>query len=261
MSSSNQLRTILMESHKRYSKERDIILRESRDTAIIFQSTPSGHGNFHPLSYSAIQSNPKWAVRLEKQHSHFPDSDVKELDSSSSSDALLMNIFCHPKLTTWTGPLKLLGLDSWSTPEFGWDPKFPNETTGRSTECDMRVGDVIFEAKLTETDFQSKHIDVVRRYPNVTELFDLSLLSTSDGQVRNYQLIRNIVAASVHSLRFTLLVDARRPDLIRELLLTLLALNDRELASRCAFLTWQELVESLGQELREFLELKYAFGQ
>jgi Restriction Endonuclease associating with ARP len=259
MNLSGNLRSILHRSHEQYVQETTATVREERKSAVLFKASGTTHGNFHPASYVAIRENHSWARRLEKHHSHFPGGDVMELDSSNSSDALLMNIFCHPDTRSLVGLLKLLGLETWRTPEFGWDPGFPNETNPMKTECDMRLGDMIVEAKLTESDFQSKAADVVRTYPNVTKLFDLDRLSMPDGQIRNYQLVRNIAAATMLDLRFVLLVDARRPDLIREFMATLLAMNDREASSRCRFHTWQEIVGLLGEDLRTFLELKYAF--
>jgi len=60
------------------------------------------HGNFLTESYKAILASDPWRRRLEKVHPQarrsLPPSDKgwKELDSCTSSDALLMNVFCHP---------------------------------------------------------------------------------------------------------------------------------------------------------------------
>src|ERR1700721_1353656 len=63
------------------------------------------HGNFLPESYRAIRRNPAWNLRLAKVHTQgrrcLPTTDRgrwRELDSCTSSDALLMNIFCHPRV-------------------------------------------------------------------------------------------------------------------------------------------------------------------
>src|SRR5438270_1758091 len=65
-------------------------------------ATQSRHGNFFPASYKAIISNPAWRQRFAKVHTqgrHFmPPAEHgrwRELDACTSSDALLMNIFCH----------------------------------------------------------------------------------------------------------------------------------------------------------------------
>src|SRR5580658_6735872 len=63
------------------------------------------HGNFIDSSYQSILNQPGWRQRLDKVHTQsgrsFPQRDErwKELDSSMSSDALLMNIFCYPGVT------------------------------------------------------------------------------------------------------------------------------------------------------------------
>ena len=63
------------------------------------------HGNFLDASYQSILRQPAWKDRLNKVHTQagrsLPQSDEgwRELDSSMSSDALLMNIFCFPGVT------------------------------------------------------------------------------------------------------------------------------------------------------------------
>lgn len=62
------------------------------------------HGNFLDASYCAILKNAEWKRRLEKIHSRaarsLPRNERawRELDSCMSSDALLMNVFCHPSV-------------------------------------------------------------------------------------------------------------------------------------------------------------------
>jgi hypothetical protein len=59
------------------------------------------HGNFNPASYRNICANPEWARRLAKVHTGSRTASPpagwrwRELDCANSSDALLMNIFCH----------------------------------------------------------------------------------------------------------------------------------------------------------------------
>ena len=70
----------------------------------VYQPHPTRrrHGNFFDESYAAMLAIPEWRKRMEKVHtqakSSLPKSGRgwKELDSSMSSDALLMNIFCCP---------------------------------------------------------------------------------------------------------------------------------------------------------------------
>jgi hypothetical protein len=66
----------------------------------------SRHGNFLQRNYTVIQANPAWRKRLSKVHTQgrrfLPDTERgrwMELDSCTSSDALLMNVFCYPVIT------------------------------------------------------------------------------------------------------------------------------------------------------------------
>jgi hypothetical protein len=79
-----------------------------------------------------------------------------ELDSCTSSDALLMNIFCHPSVSRDDRVRALLGAEPGLSPCFGYKARVPL-ANGRfdRTEVNLRVGDLLIEAKLTESDFQS----------------------------------------------------------------------------------------------------------
>jgi hypothetical protein len=108
------------------------------------------HGNFIAASYRAILRSQQWRKRLQKVHSQgrrsLPASDGlwRELDSSMSSDALLMNIFCYPGVTRRLQVCRILGLESGSLPEFGFTPRVPlfNKATER-TEVDMKLGSML----------------------------------------------------------------------------------------------------------------------
>jgi hypothetical protein len=99
------------------------------------QAEQSRHGNFHPASYAAICANPAWSRRLTKAHTGHrrvrarADWQWMELDCANSSDALLMNIFCHPAVFS-DGRLNpsvanLLGVPSEIEPNFGIHPGVP----------------------------------------------------------------------------------------------------------------------------------------
>ena len=90
-----------------------------------------------------------------------------------SSDALLMNIFCCPYVADDPRVLGLLGIELRSLPQFGWRARVPlkNGLADR-TEVDMKLGDMLFEAKLTESDFQSAEASVLRGYRDFEEVFD-----------------------------------------------------------------------------------------
>jgi hypothetical protein len=233
---------------------------------VVYQPSVCGqyHGNFLAPSYQAILKNPRWRRRLEKVHAQarrcLPVSERRwcELDSSLSSDALLMNIFCYPRVTRRKELLSFLGIEPGICPEFGFRPRIPVITGAvERTEIDMKLGTNIFEAKLTETDFQMQRADLVERYRDLREVFDCRQLPRAGKKYSSYQLIRNILAAYHLHLEFCALIDGRRPDLLEYLYTTVSAIRWAELRARCRVLTWQELARCLPAPLRQFLASKY----
>lgn len=175
-----------------------------------------------------------------------------------------MNVMCYPGVIT--GDLAaLLGVPAGTRPQFGVPGDVPlRGGTVDSTELDMRLGGTILEAKLTEANFTSKPINGVERYADLYEVFEpdaLPLADTKAGKVaefRSYQLIRNVLAVARHpAAKFRLLLDARRPDLLREWWVLHGAIRLAELRQRCGFVLWQEVAASAPAPLRAFLALKY----
>jgi hypothetical protein len=106
---------------------------------VIFGRDEQGrHGNFHPASDTSICANPAWLRRLTKVHTASRRSRARkdwqwmELDSANSSDALLMNIFCHPGVfnghTIAPAVANLLNIDPATQPCFGINPAVPLKT-------------------------------------------------------------------------------------------------------------------------------------
>jgi hypothetical protein len=152
--------------------------------------SPSGteHGNFFDASYKCILKQPGWKRRLDKIHTtaaHSPPKSArrwKELDSSMSSDALLMNILCCPGVTESRTVALSLGFEVGEVSEFGFRADIPRER-GRvdRTEVDMRLGTLLAESKLTEIDFQIQRAAVVESYRDFRAVFDLA--STTEWTV------------------------------------------------------------------------------
>ena len=147
---------------------------------------PERHGNFFDPAYEAILQKKEWLRRFDKVHAQAARNlpkppDLKrrwrELDSSTSSDALLMNVFCTPGVADSAAVRRMLGVDGEETPEFGWRAKVPLKN-GRfdRTEVDMRWGSLLVEAKLTESDFQCCRPEVVEAYRDFDAVFDRELL-------------------------------------------------------------------------------------
>jgi hypothetical protein len=178
---------------------------QDTDPLIIFGRSELGpHANFHPASDLAISANPAWLRRLAKPHTASrrtrarSDWSWRELDSAVSSDALLMNIFCHPKVfngsTLAPAVANLLNVDRTVQPRFGINPRVPLRTArksrtklspepaGRSnlltdrTEIDLTLGNLFLEAKLTESGFQTAPLRLIQRYRDLEAVFNIEQL-------------------------------------------------------------------------------------
>ena len=235
------------------------------------------HGNFYGLSYRAILKNTAWAKRLEKVHSSarssLPRSDRRwrELDSCTSSDALLMNIFCCPNVCSNKQVAGMLGTEISDVPEFGYRARVPLKLAGNGsykttkvpqerfdrTEVDMRLGNLLIESKLTEGDFQTAPASLVSAYRDLEEVFDVESLPLAGERFISYQLIRNVLAAHAIGASFCVMLDARRPDLLESWHTIIGCVRYAELRTRCKVLTWQELSIALPRGLQKFLEEKY----
>lgn len=247
-----ELRIELKRLAEIYALEKNLPIDASHQTAAIFRKIGD---NFHPASFKAIQSRPDWSKRLEKQHQTV--SGVKEMQSSNSSDALLMSIFCHPKFGSWKGVRDLLEIDSVQ-PIFGEMPRVrKHPADGDATEIDLALDGVFIEAKLTESDFTDKEVAVVQTYADFETRFHTDLLPRKGGRIENYQVIRNLLAAIQYGRRHLFLCDERRPDLVRAYYETIASLRDAKLRNRCKVVFWQEIARASGKDLAEYLAHRY----
>jgi hypothetical protein len=225
----------------------------------------SRHGNFLSSTYKALLRNPTWRRRLQKVHSQgrksLPPRENgirRELDACTSSDALLMNVFCYPGVFRDGRVGWILDVEPVTIPDFGFRARVPlaNGKFDR-TEVDMRLGDLLIEAKLTESDFQKAPKSVVRAYRDFEEVFDIEDLPQTGCDFLSYQLIRNVLAAQSSGCAFCVLTDARRPELIESWYAVMQCVRPVVLRLRCKVLTWQELSNALPSGLRDFLSEKY----
>jgi hypothetical protein len=225
----------------------------------------SRHGNFQQRSYAAIRANPAWSRRLAKVHAQgrrsLPNTDRgrwMELDSCTSSDALLMNVFCYPGLSRDGRVSALLGAEMGATPCFGYKARVPL-ANGRfdRTEVDLRLGDLLVEAKLTESDFQSAGKDALLAYRDFSEVFDRQQLPQSGDRFLSYQLLRNVLAAHALQCSFCVLVDARRPDLADAYCEVVKCVRPAGLRTKLRIATWQEVSQWAPPKLRAFMAGKY----
>jgi hypothetical protein len=232
--------------------------------SVLYQEANGQHGNFLPASYRRIRASPEWSRRLEKHYTasrRFPrsgDRTRRELDCATSSDALLMNIFCYPGVTSRKPLCSLLGIEPGLRPQFGVKPALPL-LNGRAdrTEIDMSLDHLFVEAKLTESGFQTAPRDLLFCYRDIGTVFDTDKLPVSGGVYQSYQLIRGVLAAHHGRRSFGVLCDARRVDLAEAWYRILRAVRSCELRSRLTILTWQELACVLPRKLQRFLSDKY----
>jgi hypothetical protein len=180
-----------------------------------------------------------------------------ELDSSTRSDALLMNIFCHPSVKRDGRLAALLGAEPGTSPCFGYKARVPL-TNGRfdRTEVDMRLADLLVEAKLTESEFQSAEKGMLWAYRDFLDIFDREQLPQADDRYLSYQLLRNVLAACALKCSFCVLVDARRPDLADAWYAVIKCVKRVDLRITLKILTWQEVAQHVPPRLQAFLAVK-----
>ena len=211
-------RNLALAAQKQHELTRGVV------PSVVYAPNKGSHGNFIDASYKRICENPDWLKRLKKVHTAKRQArpmgaqeEVRlwcELDAATSSDALLMNVFCYPRVFT-KELCTLLGIGGKGKPEFGYKPQVPLVKGLKDrTEVDMRLPGLTIEAKLTESNFQRAPMALLERYPRFNEVFDRKLLVTGSDGVESYQLIRGVMAAQHTGERFCVLCDARRPDLL-----------------------------------------------
>jgi hypothetical protein len=236
--------------------------------SIVYSENDAGeHGNFLAASYRRILQEARWKSRLAKVYtgSRFiprkADRTRHELECANSSDALLMNIFCYPRVLCRTAVCSLLGIEPGLHPDFGFRPGIPlkNGREDRS-EMDLKLGGLLVEAKLTEGDFQSARHDLVHRYRDLEAVFDVDRLPMSKEKYRSYQLIRGALAAHSHGACFAVFCDHRRQDLIEDCFAILSAVTSSELRCRLSVVTWQEIAGAMPPKVKGFLSEKYGIS-
>lgn len=184
------LRRELGERSRLWARGRAHVESYGATPVIVFSPDDGGtHGNFFDAAYGAIAARPEWMRRFNKIHAQgraLPKAESgrrwRELDSSMSSDALLMNVF----LGFGSGEMErlktVLGVEGHAPPEFGWKARVPLApgANGKArfdrTEVDMRWGNLLVEAKLTEADFQTRAAAIVEGYRDFDAVFDRDLL-------------------------------------------------------------------------------------
>jgi len=193
----SELRRELGERSRIWARGQAHVESYGNPPVIVFRPENGRHGNFFDPSYAAICARPDWLRRFDKVHAQGrslprpeagPQGELprrwRELDSSMSSDALLMNVFCAPGVADDASVRSMLGVAGDATPEFGWKARVPLKN-GRfdRTEVDLRWGGLLIEAKLTEADFQTREAAIVEGYRDFEDVFDKDLLPRAEIRV------------------------------------------------------------------------------
>jgi hypothetical protein len=230
-------------------------------SAIIFDNIEH---NFYAESWRTILANKEnYLPRTQKAHSRFDELNSRaEMQSSNSSDALLMNIFCHPNMQHWQGVKQLLNLENDIHFQFGYQPGIALKNNRKDrTEIDLLIPSkhkkIFCESKLTEANFGFAPKEKLEDYECFEEVFNTKFLIQYKNQFTNYQLLRNILAAQQENASFYLFIDARRPDLAKSFMQTIRCIKNEELRNRCELFYWQEIALLVGRDLQNFLNEKY----
>jgi hypothetical protein len=264
--SASALRNELNDRAFRYARRLHLLhdATPNANPSIVFGPDPTGtrHGNFLDPTYRAIVADPGWSARLTKAHTAhrrvWPRAEWRwrELDAATSSDALLMNIFCYPGVLADRGLRALLGIDAEAHPQFGYKPRIPlADGKFDRTEIDLRLGSLLVEAKLTESSPGPTRRALLDRYPGFANAFEPRF----EENIPGYQLHRSVLSALAEpgNARFCLLADARRPDLLEAWYAILATVRTGDLRCRLQMMTWQELARTLPAPLQDFLDEKY----
>lgn len=239
---------------------------EFKNSSIIFNDISY---SFQKDSFKQIKNSPYYFKRTQKKHTKVQtkNAGILEMQSSNSSDALAMNVFCHPDFSKWEEMKKLFQVNEFTSIVFGYKAKVDkiinNVNKKDNTEVDIFLNEnLIIECKLTEKDFSSKKMDIVEHYSEFKNVFHIDKLLKTKTHYQNYQLIRNILAANQHNAQFILICDMRRPDLVESYHQTLTCIKDEylDLKNNCKIIYWQDLAKVVGEELRVFLNEKYGIN-
>lgn len=230
---------------------------ENTKSSIIFNELSY---SFQPKSWQAIEANSTWSERSKKIHPNSISKGVYEMQSSNSSDALAMNIFCFPEFIQSEKAKNLFGIDSFSPFQLGFKAHVKRSGLRETSEVDIYINEsIICECKLTEDDFKSMAKNKVELYSNFSVVFHANKLKQNQNSYSNYQLIRNILAAYQYNCRFVLICDNRRPELVESFNKTIECIKDEfmDLKTKSKIIYWQEIAKVCGIELQQFLKVKY----
>jgi len=140
-----ELRRELGERNRVWARGRAHVESYGTPPVMVYEPSDGRHGNFFDSAYVAILERPEWMRRFDKIHAQgraLPKAESgrrwRELDSSMSSDALLMNFFCTHGVADAAEVKGALGIEGDAPPVFGWRARchWPTgDSTGRRWIC------------------------------------------------------------------------------------------------------------------------------
>lgn len=265
----NQLRREINLKAMMYAQKNDLPFYMSKGGTVLFEEYTDKcgfcmHGNFLPQTYSTIYQKPVWAKLLQKQYQYrnslplFRQGAARQVDSSSSTEALLINVLCHPAMHDNRELLDVFGVDSY-VPRFAAKCSLKRVAGADHVfEAHAVLSDkLLIEAALSETNFAERPKAYVESIEGFTEVFDSFALPQTKLSFMNFRLIQAILFAKEKNMGFVLFIDGRRPDLIDAFRKVQAAMKDVEMKNRLHVFTWQSLVDSLPEDLMVFLAEKY----
>ena len=182
------LRQELTARNRLYARARAHVESYGSNPVIVYAPDDECHGNFFDPAYASITARPEWMRRFDKVHA----------------------VFCSPGVANSTAVKKFLGVEDISIPIFGWKARVPL-SNGRfdRTEVDLRFGNLLIEAKLTESDFQTCEEQVVEAYRDFESVFNPELLQKIEMSPKRRKTASEFPEA--YSQEFESLIDLLNP--------------------------------------------------
>jgi hypothetical protein len=218
------------------------------------------HGNFFAPSYQIIRHDPEWAGMLNHGVANanaiprLKQGVAMETDSSCSTAALAMSLFCLPEINEAVA--SILKVEA-GRPRFAGEIKSSGRRKkSREFEPDIILngGGVYVWAVLTESLTGAMTVSELEQHPSIQRFADLNRLAVSGGIVRYADVLKMYLTAQQNNARFVLIIDQRRQDLAKAYRKIMQAAKSSDIGS---LLTWQDLAKVLPGDAKAFVQQKY----
>jgi hypothetical protein len=215
--------------------------------------------NFYSPSFGSITQNPEWVVALEKPHPEF--SVYNEVQSASSTMALLMNILCNPEDEHKKELAAMFRQDKIHQNEilFGHRVELASKKQeGKIAEIDLFLNESSYsQAFLGETDMGNEPKSDLMELRDFSRVFAIGYLPQNNRSYLYSKLIRGVIAAYQDGYDFRFITDSRRTDLIKGFNNLSSCIIDVSFRTKCKLVFWQDMADVSGNELKNYLKDKY----